>query len=211
MISGAVSEALERLRAGEVVAFPTETFFGLAADPSNERAVREVLALKDRGEGGGIPVILDRADRVDELIAEESSFARDRRLALQDRFWPGPLTLIFGLTLAAKGRLSAGILGPGETLAARVSSADLARELATGLGGIVSATSANLHGAPPPKTASRVREYFPDIFVVEEDLASVSGEAPSTILDLTGDKVGVLREGAIPRSQLLECVDELDR
>ena len=168
------------LRSGAVVAFPTETFYALGADPRSAEAVAEVFRLKGRPGDRRLPWIAASRAQVEAVcvLSEEAA-------ALADRCWPGPVTLV--LPLRAAG---------GDTVAVRVSSHPLARALAAALGHPVISTSANPSGAPPLTTAAEVREAFAgrgagSLRVL--DGGRTPGGEPSVIVDLAGDSPRVLR------------------
>lgn len=178
---------LAALRAGGVVACPTETFVGLLADALNPRAVEHVWTLKQRDPKQPIGVLLPNADAL-ALIAREVP-QRVREIAA--RHWPGPLTLLVpvlpGLppALSKDGKIGARVPGPSPAL-----------ELVRAFGGPLTATSANLSGRPATRTADEVRAAFP------EGLAAiVPGEAPgglaSSVIDVTGPVPVVVRAGPI--------------
>lgn len=168
------------LRSGAVVAFPTETFYALGADPRSPEAVLEVFRLKGRPEDRRLPWIAASRAQVEAVCLLPEPAA-----VLADRCWPGPLTLV--LPLRAAG---------GEGVAVRVSSHPLARALAEALGHPVISTSANPSGAPPVTTAAAVREAFAGR--VGESLRILDGGPtpggePSVIVDLTDASPRVLR------------------
>lgn len=168
------------LRSGAVVAFPTETFYALGADPRSPEAVLEVFRLKGRPGDRRLPWIAASRAQVEAVCLLPEPAA-----VLADRCWPGPLTLV--LPLRAAG---------GEGVAVRVSSHPLARALAEALGHPVISTSANPSGAPPVTTAAAVREAFAGR--VGESLRILDGGPtpggePSVIVDLTDASPRVLR------------------
>lgn len=181
--------------AGELVAYPTETFYGLAVDPRNSVAVARLLDIKGRDVGAGISLILDSALRLDQFIASETSEIKEQRLELQARFWPGPLTLVIQPNAKARELFSPEIFAEDGSLALRQSPVVLASELAKLCGGAITATSANPRGEEPAKSAAEVQAYFPDIFVLSE--YAEHGKEPSTIVDVRNLPFKILREGAI--------------
>jgi L-threonylcarbamoyladenylate synthase len=183
--------AAEAIRAGRPVVLPTDTVYGLCADPEREDAAREVARLKGRGRrqplallAGGIDVLLER---VPEL---------ERRLL--DALLPGPYTLI----LPNPARRYPWLTGESETIGVRVpdlppAAAEVLREV-----GVVLATSANAHGGSDPR---RVEDIPPEIraaCAAIVDAGELPG-TPSTVLDLTGPEPRVLREGAVPAGEAL--------
>ncbi len=188
-----VQEAIERLVAGEVIGYPTETFYGLAVDPSNKSAVRKLLELKNRSLTEGIPLIAKDSSLVDSLVLDLNDLVRERRLSLQSSFWPGPLTIVFETNSYARDIISDGVFGPQKTLAVRVSSLELALELARNSPiGFITSTSANPRGESPPSSVEEVKA--PEKEVVTAQLSGID------IMDLD-DAVQVLwKEGIYAES-----------
>ena len=172
-------EAVRRLKAGEVVAYPTETLYGLGCDPFNQEAVNKLLELKTRYNSEGVTLIADESFQAPVGLASE----------LAAKHWPGPLTMVLDLDK----EFADGIRAQDESVGVRVSSSKLCRDLASSIGGFITATSANPHGAPPAKTMFESRDYFSDIFTFKAP-SSLSSVA-STIVDVRGEKVKVLRVG----------------
>jgi L-threonylcarbamoyladenylate synthase len=178
---------VDALRAGGVVACPTETQMGLLADALSEAAVERVRAIKGRPEGEALPLIAPSLEVALSVVREVSAAA----LALATRHWPGPLTLV----LQAQSRLPAGVVKDGK-VAVRVPGPSPALDLLTQFGGPLTATSANKSGQPPLADAAALRAAFGDaLFGVVP--GSSPGAPPSTIVDVTGDQPRVLRQGAV--------------
>lgn len=196
-----LEEAAAALRAGQVVAFPTETFFGLAALPSSSIAIEELCRLKSRSLGEGIPLILSGADVYAGWLGDETADVRAYREQLERRFWPGPLTLVVAPSQAWKAETDPRVMGPSESVAVRVSSLRSARALAAAVGGAITATSANPHGEPPPKSVADVRRLLPDVAIFAPEPCG-DAVAPSTIIDVRSRPAKVLREGAINCAQI---------
>ena len=193
-----VAEASRRLLAGELVAFPTETFYGLAADPYNKSAVAKLAELKSRLEN--MPLIAGDEAEIETLVEEQNPQVRLQREALQSTFWPGPLTLVFKANNFALKSLSEKVFGADGTLALRVSPHPTAAALASMASGLITATSANPKGEDPAKTAEQVQAYFPDIYVLGD--APLEGGLPSTIVRVLEYPFVVLRDGKIAREEL---------
>jgi L-threonylcarbamoyladenylate synthase len=185
--AGAVAEAARALRAGRVVAFPTETFYGLAVPATDAAAVARLVALKGRGPAQAIAVIVDSAAMLDALCAAVPPRAR----ALMDRHWPGPLTLV----LPARPELPPPLVGP-HGVGVRVSSHPLATALVRACGVPLTATSANRTGAPPARTPDEVRAAF-GAAVHLLDGGPTAGGPPSTVAAVVGDEVTIIRRGAV--------------
>lgn len=168
------------LRSGAVVAFPTETFYALGADPRSPEAVAEVFRLKGRPGDRRLPWIAASRAQVEAVCVLSEPAA-----ALADRCWPGPVTLV--LPIRAKRT---------ESVAVRVSSHPLARAFAAAFGHPVISTSANPSGAPPLTTAAEVRQAFAgrgaeSLRIL--DGGRTPGGEPSVIVDVTGESPRVLR------------------
>jgi L-threonylcarbamoyladenylate synthase len=198
MTSG-VQHAVDLLRKGGLVAFPTETVYGLGADAANAEAVRRLYKVKRRPPDH--PVIVHFAD------AEQAfAWARDvpsaaRKLA--DEFWPGPLTLILKRSTLAKDFVTGGQ----DTVGLRVPRHPIARELLSLFGSGVAAPSANRFGLVSPTTAAHVREDLgKDVDLVLEGGPSEVG-IESTILDLSAGEPALLRPGHISRAEIEAVLD----
>lgn len=197
------AEAARRLARGELVAFPTETSWGLAADATSEHAVAALLDWKGRSEGQPISVLVEGPERLAELgILVGSEAAR-----LAARFWPGPLTLVLPPISGAAQRLAAGVLGEGGALGVRRSSHPDATALAARVAllgaGPITATSLNRSGEPAAKTRSEARALCegPGGPVLLEGQECGAGP-PSSVVDCTVSPPVVLREAAISRTVL---------
>jgi L-threonylcarbamoyladenylate synthase len=182
-----LSRALEVLRAGGVVACPTETFVGLLADARNVAAVAEVCRLKGRAADQPIGLLLPDLAALDSVVSDVPDRARE----LASKHWPGPLSLV----LRAREDLPEALKRDG-TVSVRVPGPSPALELVRAFAAPLTATSANRSGEPPARNASEVRAAFGDRLG-----AIVDGDAPgglaSTIIDATGSELRVLRPGPI--------------
>jgi len=185
---GALSRAAGVLEAGGLVAFPTETFYGLGASALDAAAVRRVFAVKGRPDARPLLVLVDGEAEV-EGIAEVPPRAR----ALMAVHWPGALTLV----LRAKPLVPVEVTAGTGTVGVRVPAHAVARGLARALGRPVTAPSANPTGAPPPTTADEVRRYFDGQLALMLDAGPTPGGLPSTVLDMTVDPPRLLRAGAV--------------
>ncbi len=197
-----IDDAVAVLAGGGVVAFPTETFYGLAADATNAAAVDRIFALKGRSFRNPIALIISREEELPQLTEEIPDVARK----LMAAFWPGPLTLVFRARPDINSRLTAGT----GKIGVRISSHPFAQALATGLGRPITATSANISGQPECTTAAEVRSQLgegnstaPGGVVYILDGGTTPGGKGSTFLDLTSAPPAILREGAIPGSALV--------
>jgi L-threonylcarbamoyladenylate synthase len=193
-----IRKAAEILRAGGLVAFPTETVYGLGADAANEKAMSRLYAVKRRPVDH--PVIIHFQDSEKAFAWAREVPAAARKLA--ERFWPGPLTLILQRSERAKDFVTGGQ----ETVGLRVPSHPVAHELLSAFGAGVAAPSANRFGLVSPTTAAHVREDLgSDVDLVLEGGRSEVG-IESTILDLSGDLPVLLRPGHISRDELTRVI-----
>jgi L-threonylcarbamoyladenylate synthase len=182
-----IARAAERLRAGAVIAFPTDTLYGVGARAADPAAVARLYQVKRRPSGQPMVwLVTDRAQV--ERFAVVSPVAAE----LMARFWPGPLTLV----------LPASTTTNGPTIAVREPDHDVALALLTALGEPIASSSANPAGQPPPVDADQVIAGLGDALDVVLDAGPCRIGQPSTILDLTGATPRILRQGAIPAEAL---------
>jgi L-threonylcarbamoyladenylate synthase len=169
-----LARAAAVLRAGGLVAFPTETFYGLGVAATDPAAVRRVFQVKGRDEGKPLLVLVDSVAMVGSVAAEVPSRARD----LMVRHWPGALTLVLRARPGLPTELTAGT----GTIGVRLSPHPVARRLVGALGEPVTAPSANLAGAPPPVTAAQVLAVFEGAIDLVLDGGATPGGPPSTVV-----------------------------
>jgi L-threonylcarbamoyladenylate synthase len=193
--------ALGLLRAGEQVAFPTETVYGLGADARNDRAVAGIFAAKGRPSFN--PLIVHVASLAS---AETLATFPDAARVLAETFWPGPLTLVLPLRpgVALSDRVSAGL----GTVGLRVPAHPLARRLIEGFGGPLAAPSANQSGGVSPTTAAHVLDGLRGRIAGVIDGGSCEVGVESTILGFAGEHPALLRAGGIPLAPLSEAIGE---
>ncbi len=197
MVDERVLMASDRLRAGGIVVFPTETFYGIAVDPTNAAAVDELFRLKRRSLGHSLPLIAGSTAQVDQ-VAAEGWRALPGLESLVDRFWPGPLTLILD---GAVG-LAPGVAAGDGSIAIRWTAHHLAAALALNFGHPLVSTSANLSGEPPIADGAAALEAFScdDVYVLDD--GPCAGGLASTILDPRAGAMAILREGAVARQAI---------
>jgi L-threonylcarbamoyladenylate synthase len=184
-----IAQAIAALRAGQVVVYPTETFYGIAVDAFDPAALERIFAIKGRDAAKTIALIAHDDAAAFAIAGEVPPSAR--RLART--FWPGPLTLV----IPARAGLPAPLVGPGGGVGVRVSSHPIARALAKGLGRAITATSANRAGAPPARTVAEARAALGlavDLFV---DGGTLTGGLSSTVVQCGHEGVTLIRAGAI--------------
>jgi L-threonylcarbamoyladenylate synthase len=185
----ALDEAVRAIHAGGVVALPTDTLYGLAADPFRAESVERVFAAKLRVAGRGLPLIASDGEQVAGRFGALPPLAR--RLA--SRFWPGPLTLL----IAAPLSLTPGVTGGTGKVGVRIPSHAVARALCRACALPLTATSANVSGAAPSADPDEVERTLGDRLDVLVDSGTTAGGPPSTIVDVTGPVPALVRAGAI--------------
>lgn len=193
-----INEAVAILKNGGVIGFPTETFYGLGADASNESAIEKIFGVKGRDFHNPILVVIGEPGHVDHFAGDIPAQAR----SLMQRFWPGPVTILFRASAAVSPKLTAG----SGKIGIRLTSHPIARELARKLGGPLTATSANLSGAPECSTAAEVLSQLEGRIDGIVDGEITPGGKGSTIVDATVFPVNVLREGVIPAALIQETL-----
>jgi L-threonylcarbamoyladenylate synthase len=193
---GAVELAIRLLREGQIVAFPTDTVYGIGACALQPEAVERLFAAKNRPAGVAIPLLLPGAESLDLACVDVPTLAR----LLAARFWPGALTLVLRRSAAIPDVVTAG----SSTVAVRVPDHPLVRDLCRGLGSPLAATSANLHGQPASVDAGEVVGALAGRIPLILDGGRCPGSAASTILDLTVTPPAILRAGPVTARQLAE-------
>ncbi len=185
------------LRGGGLVAFPTDTFYGLAADPRDEAAVERVFVAKGRAPAVALPLI---AADIDQVLAASTGLS-PLSLRLAERFWPGPLTLVAD----AASSIVPGVHGGSHTIAVRVPDHAVARGLAAAAGFPVVSTSANRSGEAAVTSADAVVSSIGGLVDLVLDCGATPGAAPSTVVDARGAVPVLIRAGAVPFSRVLEA------
>jgi L-threonylcarbamoyladenylate synthase len=198
-----VAEAARILGRAGIVALPTETFYGLAADAFCKTALARINVLKRKPARSPILVLLADTKQVEAVAARLP--ARFHELAAA--FWPGPLTLV----VPASPDVPDEVTGGTGTVAVRVAGLALPRHLARELGRPITGPSANRHAEPPCRTAGDVAQAFGDELDGILDGGSTIAGAPSTIVDLCGARPRVLREGLLPTSSLAPFLEQSKR
>jgi len=188
------SRAVDALKRGEVIVFPTETFYGLGADVFNESAVERVVSLKGRGPENPIPIIATDREMLRDVVTDVPTAARK----LIDRFWPGPLTLV----LPGKKNLPAPLLNQYGGVGVRISSHPLAASLTRELGHPITATSANPSGKEPARAIEEAIRYFAGKLEIFLDGGRLEGRKGSTVVEIVRGKLRIIRAGEITLSDL---------
>jgi L-threonylcarbamoyladenylate synthase len=186
---GEIEKAVELLKAGKLVAFPTDTVYGVGADVFNDEAVEQIFAAKKREPDKPLQVLI--ASKSDlQIIARTQSDALDR---LASEFWPGPLTIVMPAREGFPRRVSCGR----DTIGVRMPANAIALKLIEAFGGPVAATSANVSGLPDPVDAEGVMEYLGGKIHLIIDGGSTPGNVPSTVLDISVHPPVVIRQGKL--------------
>jgi L-threonylcarbamoyladenylate synthase len=196
------SEAVERaaaiIRAEGLVALPTDTFYGLAADPRHVAAVQRVFAVKGRHAGQPLPLVAADLAQLQSALGPLSPSAR----ALADCFWPGPLTLI----VPSPQSLATEVTGGLHSVGVRVPGHEVPRAVCRAVGWPLTATSANVSGQPALDDPVRVAAAFGESIDLILDAGRTPGGPPSTIVDVSDDSPRLVRPGAIPWEKIVRCL-----
>jgi L-threonylcarbamoyladenylate synthase len=190
----AIEWAAEALVSGQVVAFPTDTVYGLAASLAHQEALRRVYEIKGRPDDKPLPVLVSSVS----ALAQVALDLDDRVRHLVARYWPGPLTIV----VAAKQGMPAETLGPDRTVGVRLPNHPLALEVIERAGGALAVTSANRSGEPPARTGDEVMAALGGSIDMLLDGGVTPGGVPSTVIAFDGEHLRVLREGALPGEHL---------
>ncbi|MFQ5481266.1 MAG: L-threonylcarbamoyladenylate synthase [Nitrospinaceae bacterium] len=191
---GRMETVRRTLTQGGVIAFPTETFYGLGVNPFNREAVRRLFSIKQRPAGKPILVLVHSRDQLQELVSEISPAAR----VLMDAFWPGPLTLLF----SARETVFPELTGATGKIGLRHPGSEFTRRLISEVGHPLTAPSANLAGQASPRTAAEVMQSLGDAVDLILQGGQPAGGPPSTVLDPTVTPPRMIREGAVSRTAL---------
>jgi L-threonylcarbamoyladenylate synthase len=197
----AFAHAVRLLRAGKVIAFPTDTVYGIGASGFNERAIEQLFVVKSRERGKAIPYLL--ADQTDlALVAREIPLAA-RRLAA--KFWPGALTLVIPASTRVPKILTAGSV----TVAVRVPNHPTTRALIDSIQEPLAATSANISGERDPATATEVHAQLDSRIPLILNGGATRGNVPSTVVDVTVTPPRILRAGVITAEEIEQVVGKV--
>ena len=198
MIISQTSESLDRIAQvvanGGVIAFRTDTFYGLGADPFDRAAAQRIKELKGREDSKPILIVISDRDQVERFIAMPSHSFQ----LLSKEFWPGALTLIGKARPEVPEEITAG----SGTIGVRLPNDERVRALVRACGGALTATSANPSHEPPATNADSVQNYFAEEIDLIIDDGDSQTDEPSTVVDATGDEPKLIREGVIPWSRI---------
>lgn len=194
----AISKAVETIKCGGTIAFPTDTVYGLAVDPFNPQALNRIYAIKERSIEKAIPVLIGDIQQIEMLVSEVIEPARK----LTDAFWPGPLTLILPKAANIPDDLS-----PYPTIGIRMPKHEFTLRLLQATGPLAT-TSANISGDSNPTTCEDVIKQIGGRIDLLINGGKTPGAVPSTVIDLTGKPLKLLREGPISRTDLCALLNE---
>ncbi len=197
-----IETAVQALRDGELVAFPTETVYGLGANAQNPAAVRKIFEAKGRPETHPVIVHLDSPRFLHRWVRDVPDVATK----LAERFWPGPLTMV----MPRAANVHDVVTGGQDTVAIRVPQHPMAQQLLTAFGGGIAAPSANRYGRLSPTRAEHVRDELGDAVKVILDGGESQIGLESTIVAFEGSTVRLLRPGAVTAGQIRQVVAELE-
>ena len=186
------------IAAGGLIAYRTDTFYGLGADPLNQTAVRAIRSLKGREAAKPILLLISDALEIDRFIASRS----DRFDRVVEKHWPGPLTLIG----VARPELPVELTAGSGTIGVRLPADENVRALIRTCGGALTATSANVSGNPPARSAAEVEAYFSRGIDLIINSGYVTSDKPSTVVDLSAREVRIIREGALSKAELADTL-----
>ena len=191
-IEAVYAHARKVLLQGGVIAFPTDTFYGLGVDPFNRDAVDRIFAIKGREKNKPLLLLISSREQLETLVRDITP----AHSTLMQEFWPGPLTLLFEPRSVIPENVSAGRIGirqPGNSMT---------RDLISAFGQPITAPSANLAGEAPPTTAKQVDQSLGKHLELIIDGGTCPGGEPSTLIDATETPVRLIRPGAIPFSDI---------
>lgn len=188
--------AVESLKDGKIIGFPTETYYGLGVDPYNTEAVDLLYTVKKRNRKKPILVLINDMSELYDLV----EYVPVGYETLIKTYWPGPLSLLFH----ANKSLPRNITGNTGTIGVRMTPHTVAQEIIRIFGGPVTATSANLAGKAPALTAEQTRKYFGQDISCIIDGGTTRGQSSSTIVSLLSGKLELIREGVIDFEEILK-------
>lgn len=198
----AVAEAVKVLREGGICAYPTETFYGLGVDVTNDRAIKHLYDIKRRDYGNPVAVIVADEDMLYSIVDDVSEKAK----MLMKIFWPGPLTILFH----TNDKISRLLTTNTGKIGIRISSHPVATALVREVGKPLTTTSANLSGFPPSLNLRHLKSYFADRIDLIVDSGELRPSYGSTVVDVTEDKLALIREGVIRGDVIFQHFEEED-
>lgn len=197
----AIAAACDAIKRGELVVFPTETVYGLAADALAEESVQRVFSVKARETGHPLPVQIPSAEYLPQVAADVS----EQAVRLAERYWPGPLTLVLRRCEFIPDLVTAGR----DTVGVRVPDHPVALALLGRIGTPIVATSANISGQGPPTSAQQAVAALGDAVAVVLDAGQSRLAVPSTVVDVTTLPPRILRQGSIETEAIREILGDV--
>ena len=194
--SAKIEKAVEMLKLGNLVAFPTDTVYGIGADAFNKSAVERIFTAKGRDSKRPLQVLIADKDDLNLIVEKQSDILHQ----LVDRFFPGALTIV----VPAKADFPRWVTCGLDTVGVRMPSNPIALEMIKAFGRPISATSANISGFPDPKNAQQVLEYLDGKIDLILDGGSTPDDVPSTVIDISVNPPKILRHGKISAEDLKE-------
>jgi len=195
-----IKQAVHILKRGGLVAFPTDTVYGLGADAQNSRAVKKIFKVKKRPLSNPLPILIAKKSDLKKYTLG----ARGKIKKLTDKFWPGPLTIV----LKKKKIISSMVTAGGETVGVRVPKNPVALALIRTLGRPIATTSANIAGKPSPTTARGVKKYLNNKIELILDGGKTKLGRESTVLNCTTSPPTILRSGAVTAEKLEKYISK---
>ncbi|TAM82184.1 MAG: threonylcarbamoyl-AMP synthase [Acidobacteria bacterium] len=192
----ALEQSVRLILSGKVIAFPTDTFYGLGADPFNLAAITEIFRIKHRSAERAIPLLVASLDQAADLVADPPQLF----FTLAKKFWPGPLTLVVPASRQIPLKLTANTGRVG----VRWPRFPLAEALIAAVDRPITGTSANLSEHPACTTAAQVAEQMGDAIPLILDGGTTAGDNPSTVVQLQGEQARILRFGGVTEAELKE-------
>lgn len=192
-----IDRAVEFLRNGDVIAYPTETIYGLGADVLNRKAIKKIYDLKARDYGLPISILVADVAMLREYVKE----VPEQALALMRRFWPGALTILF----PASEKMPKDLITNTGRVGIRISSHPVAAALVKTFGKPITTTSANLSGFPPSLSVKHIQKYFGEKIPCLVDGGDCEPSRGSTVVDVGEETMRIIREGRIPADEVIRC------
>ena len=194
-----ISKAILILKKGGIVAFPTDTVYGLGANAFNEAAVTRIFEAKARPRNLALPVLLSDVSQIEDVAVDIPDIAR----LLAERFWPGGMSLVLKKTRSVPNVVTGG----GDKIALRVPAHTVPIALVDGVGAPIIGTSANLSGQPNPVTASEVKCQMGELVDLIIDGGKCQRDVASTVIDISDGSPRIVREGTISREEIEKALD----
>ena len=201
--SAGLRRAADVIRQGGLIAYPTETVYGLGVDPFNAEALDRLFAVKGRDTDRSVILLIRGDDDLGRLTSPLAPQAERISRALMDAFWPGPITLIF-----PAADLPSALSSSKNTIALRQTGSLLASKLLAELKGPITSTSANRSGDPPARSAGDVAATFSHDLDLILDGGPLTDTAPSTVIDITTDRPTILRNGPISPDDIQNVIQQ---